>query len=164
MNEKKVVRRRVLIGLEIVCIVLIACLVGAGFALYSLQMRDKDNTITNLTNTVNLAKSSVWVYNQTISQSEDSWTNWTIRANYAGYISVHFYRSNIFNPSAKVVYSYHGINYNQTLEGTTEVFPVMPTNIEISVGNGPHATFYPIGNWTLPIVIVNETVTITYYY
>jgi len=59
MNEKKTVKRRVLFGLEIVCIILIACLIGAGFALYSLQLRDKDNTITNLTNTVNLAKSTI---------------------------------------------------------------------------------------------------------
>ena len=164
MNEKKVVRRKVLMGLEIVCIILIACLVGAGFALYSLQIRDKDNTITNLTDTVNLEKSVVWVNNQTISQPEDSWTNWTIKANYAGYISIHFYRSSVLSPAVRVAYSYNGINYNQTLEGTTEVFPVMPGNIEMSVGNGPHAPMHPLGNELPTVTTVNETVTITYYY
>lgn len=166
MSEKKVVSRRMFIAFEIVCIILLACLVGAT-SLYSLQISDKDNTITSLqsqvndlNNTLNLSKSTVWVNNQTISPPQDSWWNWTFRADYAGYVSVQVYNSTITNPLAEVVYSYHGINYdNQTYVGTSEgaAFPIMPTNIEIRIGNGPHVV--------LPIpMTVNETVTITYYY
>jgi hypothetical protein len=166
MSERKVASRRMFIALEIVCIILLACLVGAT-SLYSLQINDKDNTITslqsqmnNLTNIVSLANSTVWVNNQTISQPQDSWSNWTFKADYAGYVSVQVYDSTILNPSAEVVYSYQGINYDQQKEGTTEAFPVMPTSIEIRVGNGPHVTIYP-ANGVPP---VTETVTITYYY
>jgi hypothetical protein len=164
MNDRKVARRRVFIGLEIACIILIACLVGAAFALYSLQIKDKDNTIANLTDTVNLTKSMIWVDNQTISQPEDSWTNWTIKADYAGYISVQVYNSTILNPATEVVYSYKGINYDQQEEGLTEAFPVMPSNIKISVGNGPHITFHNATTGFPIVLTVNETVTITYYY
>jgi hypothetical protein len=47
MNEKKGVSRRVFIGLEIACVILIACLVGATSS-YSLQISDKDNTISSV--------------------------------------------------------------------------------------------------------------------
>jgi hypothetical protein len=47
MSEKKVVGRRMFIALEIVCIILLACVVGAT-SLYQLQINDKDNTISSL--------------------------------------------------------------------------------------------------------------------
>jgi len=168
MSEKKVVSRRLFIGFEIVCIILAACLVGAT-SLYRWQIDDKDNTIAslqsqmnNLTNIVSLANSTVWVKNQIISQLQDSWHNWTFTADYAGYVSVQVYNSTILNPLAEVAYSYQGIHYDQQTEGTTETFPVMPSSIEISVGNGPHAPFFNASGPTL--ITVTETVTITYYY
>jgi hypothetical protein len=170
MNEKKVVSKRVFIELEIVCIILIACLVGATL-LYSSQVNDKNSQISSLQSqvyelnkTINLSNWDYWVNQETISQPQDSWTNWTFNADYAGYVSVQVYNSTILNPSARVVYAYQDINYDQQEEGPTEAFPVMPSNIKISVGNGPHVTLYN-ATTGLPIVLtVNETVTITYYY
>lgn len=148
--------RGVAIALGIVCIVLIVVL-GVVIVYYEMKINDKDQII-------NLTKSIVWVNNQTISQPQDTWTNWTFRANYAGYVSVQVYNSTTLNPSAKVVYNYNGINYDQQEQGITMAFPIMPSNIEISVGNGPHVTIYD-PKTRLPIVpIVNETVTITYHY
>jgi len=172
MSEKKVVSRRVFIALEIACIILLACLVGAT-SLYQSQINDKDNTITNLqnqvndlNNTLNLAKSTVWVNNQTISQPQNSWSNWTFRADYAGYVSVQVHNSTILNPLADVVYSYHDINYDQqTKVGTIEgvAFPIMPSSIEIRVGNSPSIVIYNASG--VPILVtVTETVAITYYY
>lgn len=173
MSETKVVGRRVSIALEKICIILLACLVGA-ISLHQSQITDKDNTITNLqnqvndlNNTLNLAKSTVWVNNQTITQPQDSWSNWTFNADYAGYVLVQVYNSTITNPLAEVVYSYHGISYDQqTKVGTIEgaAFPIMPSDIEIRVGNGPHVTIYDVETGLPVVLIVNETVSITYYY
>jgi cell division protein FtsL len=73
MSEKKVVGRRVFIALEIVCIILLACLVGAT-SLYQSQINDKDNTISSLslkisqsnTNNTNL-QNQIASLNSTIS-------------------------------------------------------------------------------------------------
>jgi hypothetical protein len=163
MSEKKVVSRRLFIGFEIACIILVACLVGAT-SLYRWQITSLQSQVNDLNNTLNLRKPTVWVNNQIISQPQDSWFNWTFRADYAGYVSVQVYNSTILNPSAEVVYSYHGINYDQQKEGATEVFPAMPSNIEIRVGNGQQMVPFD-AKTGLPIVLtVNETVTITYYY
>jgi hypothetical protein len=156
IKPRKMVRRSVAIALGIVCIVLIAGLGGA-MVYYTMTINDKNQI-------VNLTKSTVWVDNQNISQPQDSWTNWTFKAEYAGYVSVQVYYSTILNPSAEVVYSYQGINYDQQKEGTTEAFPIMPSNIEIRVGNGPHVTLYDAKTGLRIILTVNETVTITYYY
>jgi hypothetical protein len=156
MSESKMVTRGVAIALGIVSIVLTAVL-GVVIAYYEMTINDRDQII-------NLTKSIIWVDNQTISQQQDTWTNWTFRADYAGYVSVQVYNSTILNPSAKVVYNYNGINYDQQEQGMTMAFPVMPSNIEISVGNGPHVTIYD-PKTKLPVVpIVNETVTIAYHY
>lgn len=73
MSEKKVAGRRVFIAFEIVCIILLACLVGAT-SLYQLQINDKDNTISSLnlkisqsnTNNTNL-QNQIASLNSTIS-------------------------------------------------------------------------------------------------
>jgi hypothetical protein len=154
-KPKKMVRRSVAVALGIICVILIAGL-GLVISYNTMAINDRDEI-------VKLTKSTVWVDNQTVIQPQDSWTNWTFKADYAGYISVQVYNSTVF-PSAKVVYSYQGINYDEQKEGATEAFPVMPSNIEIRVGNAPHITFYD-AKTGLPIVLtVNETVTITYYY
>jgi hypothetical protein len=83
--------------------------------------------------------------------------NWTFRADYVGYISVQVYDST-GEASANVVYSYQGNDYNQILTGPTEVFPVMPSNVEIIVYNGPGALM------ATGRELENYTITITYYY
>jgi len=179
MSEKKMVSRSIAFALGIICILLIAGL-GGEMAYYVSTHRHTDSDYdslnsqnTNLNNIINVANSTVWVNNQTISQLQDSWYNWTFSAVYAGYASVQVYNSTILNPLAEAVYNYHGINYDQqmgvgTIEGATIVysayFPIMPSTIEIRVGNGPHVPVYT-GGLTLPTIpVINETVTITYYY
>jgi hypothetical protein len=176
-KPKKMVSRSVAIALGIVCILLIAGLGGA-MAYYVSTHGHTDSDYdslnsqnTNLDNIVKLANSTVWVNNQTISQPQDSWYNWTFTADYAGYASVQVHNSTILNPLAEAVYSYHGVNYDQqmgvgTIEGSAIVFsayfPIMPSTIVIRVGNGPHVPMFNASGPTL--IIVTETVTITYYY
>jgi hypothetical protein len=151
MSEKKIVSRSVAIGLGIICIVLVAGLSSA-IEYYTMTINDRDQI-------VNLTKSTVWVYNQTIfNEPVGQTTDWAFNADYAGYISVQVYNSTA-EPTANVIYYYQGINYNQILIGPTEVFPVMPTSIEIHVGNGPEDNLFVPGG-----LVETYTITITYYY
>jgi hypothetical protein len=167
MSEKKVVGRRVFIALEIVCIILLACLVGAT-SLYQWQINDKDNTITNLqnqlidlTNIVDMDKYATWASDQTINQTVNSYNSWTEETNYAGFVAVQVLSSTTDKTYVEVIYSYYiinsnyGINYDQRIAvGSSGVatFPIEPSYIEIRVGNSNL------------INGANETVTITYYY
>jgi hypothetical protein len=156
IKPKKMVTRNVAIAIGIICIVLGAGL-GSAMVYYTIKINDRDQI-------VNLTKSTLWVNNQTITQPEGSTTNWTFKADYAGYISVQVNNSTV-PPLTEVVYNYQGVNYDQSVEGTTEAFPVMPSNIEIKVGNAPIDV--GIINLTngLPILFAeNFTVSITYYY
>jgi hypothetical protein len=58
MNEKRVPGRRVFIAIEIVCVILLACLVGAT-SLYQSQINDKDYTLTNLQNQVTIQQKAL---------------------------------------------------------------------------------------------------------
>ena len=152
-KPKKMVSRSVAIALGIICIILVAALGAVANTLnsyvashhYTDSAYDAvQNQVSDLTSTLNLYKSTVWVNPQTISQPQDSWYNWTFRADYAGYVSVQVYNSTILNPLAEVVYSYHGIHYDQQTEVGTigrVTFPIMPSSIEIRVGNGPHVRY-----------------------
>jgi hypothetical protein len=163
MSEKKVVGRRVFIALEIVCIILLACLVGAT-SLYQWQINDKDNTITNLqgqvvdlTNIVDMDKYATWANDQTINQTANSYNSWTEEANYAGFVAVQVLSSTTDKTYVEVIYSnyLYGINYDQRIAmGSSGVatFPIEPFYIVIRVGNSNL------------INGANETVTITYYY
>jgi hypothetical protein len=162
-SQKKMVSRNVAVALGIICIILAVGLVGA--------ILDLQNQVNNLNNTLSLAKSTVWVNNQTITLPQDSWHNWTFKAPYAGYVLVQAYDSGI--TKAEVVYSYHGINYDQQTD-VGRAFPIMPSSIEIRVGND--APIYNDSRVSAPInpypynygnnVLLNQilTVTITYYY
>jgi len=66
MNEKKVVSRRLFIALEIVCIILIACLVGATSS-YSWQINNKNNTISSLNSQIASLNTQISDQNNTIS-------------------------------------------------------------------------------------------------
>lgn len=120
------------------------------------QYTNLQNQVTDLNDTVNLAKSIVWVNDQTISQPAHSYTGWTFSANYAGYVSVWVQTSTTTNTYVRVIWSAYGINYDQQITvgtGGTAVFPILPcSDIEIRVGNVNLLTG------------ATETVTITYYY
>jgi hypothetical protein len=153
------VSRNVAVALGIICIILAVSLVGA--------ILDLQNQGNNFTNTLNLAKSTVWVNNQTISLDVNSWYNWTFRAKYAGYVLVQVYPNSTIT-KAEVVYSYDGIGYDlQTDVG--RAFPIMPSSIEIRVGDYPPVTM-PIRNdpYNLsapaPSLWIFLTVAITYCY
>jgi len=115
-----------------------------------------DSEYNDLTDIVNLAKSTIWVNDQTISQPASSYTYWTVSANYAGYVSVQVHTSTTDNTYVRVIYSSHGVNYDHQITvgvSGTAVFPLLPSSsIEIRVGNS---------NWFSG---ATETVTITYYY
>jgi len=127
------------------------------------QIQQLQNTITNLqsqindlNDIVNLAKSTVWVDSQTVSQPANSYAYWRFSAIYAGYVSVYVQTSTTTNTYVRVIYSSHGVNYDNQIgvgTGRTVVFPVLPSStIEIRVGNS---------NW---LDGATETVTITLYY
>jgi len=178
--KKKVVGRTAAIALGITCIILVVGLVGA-VANYTSIISGKDSTIASkdsqigslnsqvssltsqvddLTDTVNLAKSTIWVNDETVSQTAGgfgiSYTYWTVSASYAGYILFNVQSSTTSNTYVRVVYSAYGVNYDTNINvgtGGTAVFPVLPSsNIQVEVGNGN---------------LINgatETLTITYHY
>jgi hypothetical protein len=167
VNEKKMVSRNVGIALGIISIVLAAGLVGA-IANYTSIVNWKDGTISSLNSQVSdlnnvlyLGNSTVWVDHQMVSQSSSNYTSWNFHALYAGIIVVH-YTSSTLNTYVQVIYYYqmplhpdYSINYNQQIGegyGGVATFPIVPSNIEIRVGN------------TNTVDNATETVTVTYYY
>jgi predicted PurR-regulated permease PerM len=172
-SEKKVVSRRVAIGLVIACIVLLSGLIGA-----ILVMSDKDSKISALNEQItsrdviisslntrvanltiyeviaNLDGSATWVDSETVRVEAGYETVWNATANYAGYVSVEISSSTIANAYVRMTYSSFGVDYdNQTPLGgsRTVVFPVLPASIQISLGNPG-------------ITAANATVTIIYHY
>lgn len=183
MSEKKVISRNVAIALGIIAIILSVGLVGAITNYTSIisskdniiatqnseisnlenQITNKDsqiaslqNRVNNLNDIVNLAKSTVWVDSQTVSQPAGSYVYWTVSASYAGYVSVWVQTSTTTNTYVRVIYSAYDVNYDHQIgvgTGGTAVFPLLPcSSIEIRVGN------------TNLLSGATETVTITYHY
>jgi hypothetical protein len=115
---------------------------------------------TNLSNIVNLANSTVWVNDATVSQPAGglgtSYTSWSESASYAGYVSITVLSSTTGSTYANVVYSVYGVNYDNPINvGTsgTAYFPVLPSSsITVEVGNKNMVNG------------ATETVTITYHY
>jgi hypothetical protein len=122
----------------------------------SSQNTNLQNQVNDLTDTLNLGKSTIWVNNQPISEPASSYVAWNFAANYAGYLSVWVKTSSSTTTYVRVIYSSHGVNYdNQITVGTggTAVFPILPSgSIEVRVGNTNLITGH------------TQTVTITYYY
>jgi uncharacterized protein YoxC len=122
------------------------------------QITSLQNQVNDLTNTVNLAKSTVWVDDQTVSQPASSYTTWTpaFSASYAGYVSIWVQTSTTTNTYVRVIYSAYGVNYDHQIgvgTGGTAVFPLLPcSTIEIRVGNSNLFSG------------ATETVTVTYHY
>jgi hypothetical protein len=168
-QEKKAVGRADAIALGIICIIL-----AVGFVVavvnYTSIIGGKDNTITSLSSQISslqsqvndlvditsLAKSTVWVSNEAVNQPSGSYDYWARSASYAGYVWVNVQTSTTTNTYVRVIYSSHGVNYDNHIEvgtGGTAVFPILPaSNIEIRVGN------------TNLFNAASETVSITYYY
>jgi hypothetical protein len=112
---------------------------------------------TNLNNITNLADSIVWENNDSIQQPAGQYTNWTESVNYAGYVSVWVQSSDVTSTHVAVSYSAYGVSFNQEIVvsvGGTAVFPILPSNITVFVGNGNLG--FEGG--------ASETVTITYFY
>mgnify|MGYP001569533870 CR=1 FL=1 len=139
-----------------------AWLDGNESALYQAQnwlngnVTNLQSQVNNLTSIVNLANSTVWLNDQTISQPHGSSTSWTESANYAGYVSIFVLSSTTNMTYARVLYSVDGVNYDNTVGvGASGIvyFPVLPSSsITTEVGNNN------------AVVGATETVTITYYY
>jgi cell division protein FtsL len=71
VNEKKMVRRSVAIALGIICIVLVAGLVG-GFGYFILTINDKDNTISSLNTQISSKDSQISQLNTQISDQNNT--------------------------------------------------------------------------------------------
>jgi hypothetical protein len=76
-----------------------------------------------------------------VSQPAGSYTNGTpaFSASYVGYVTVQVFTSTTDKTYARVIYSSHGVNYDNQIgvgTGGTTVFPVLPTSsIDIKIGN-----------------------------
>jgi len=152
LNERKVVRRSVAVGLGIACILLIAGLGGAmAYYVSTHHHADADydslsTQNTNLYNIVNLASSTVWVNDTTVTQTANNYTSWYFSANYSGYALVNVQTSTAETTYAEAIYSAYGINYNNTITvGTsgTAAFPVLfaPLAYMITAGKDDKAVF-----------------------
>ena len=143
MNEtkpKKLVSRNVSFALGIICIALVAGLVGSVLS-YSSRISSLNSKLNDLNYNINLAKSTEWVENQIVSQPAGAYSSWVFQAQYAGYIAVWLF-SDTNETYLRVIYTSRVmslISYdNQVNVGTndTVLFPILPSNgIEIRVGN-----------------------------
>jgi hypothetical protein len=165
MNARKIV------GIGVPVILLITCLILArawsdanqNFDSYvefhhhhNSEFDDLQMQLRELNDTLNLKKSTVWVDNQTISQSASDYTSWTFSPSYAGYLEIWLSSATTSNTYVEVLvpsgYGVPPIRINLTAEHE-ENFPVLPfAPVEIRVGNTN-----TVGNAT-------ETVTVTYHY
>jgi hypothetical protein len=150
-GEKEVVRRNVAIALGIICIVLVAGLVGA-LAYYTLIINDKDNTISSLTNQKSVLQDQVFnlsgilnindfrvlddTYDEFIHPNS-YWVAPVTQLTYAGFVDVYCLST---SPATYVelIYSSRGYPFDNKVVVGKEgfaVFPVLPSsNIEIRFG------------------------------
>jgi hypothetical protein len=124
---------------------------------YTSQITYLQAQIADLNSMLNLEKSTIWVSHQTVSQPRAEYSSWTNTTSYAGYISVNVESSTTEKTWVWVIYSSHGVSYSELVDagsGGIFRFPVLPSSIEIRVGNSN----------TWPADGATETVTITYYF
>lgn len=124
-------------------------------ALRDSQILSLENQVNNLTEIINLEKYVVLVDHETVNQPPGSYVYWNFSVNYAGYINVTIHSSTTVNTYVRVIWSSHGVNYNEIIRvgiSGTAFFPVLPGNIEVRVGN------------TNLLNGATEVVTITYHY
>jgi uncharacterized coiled-coil protein SlyX len=111
--------------------------------------------VKDLSDIVILVKSTVLVRNQTVYVPAGSYHIFSCSATFAGYLSVDVQTANTTNAYVRVIYYSYGVNFDQQIDvgtGGTAVFPILPSRVEIYVGN------------TNLINRATETVTITYHY
>ncbi len=169
MSEKRVVRRSIAITLGIICIISLVSLFGTIVAYWSM-MNEKDkeisslriegtnlqNNLTDLNNTIALAKSEQWFTNYPLTIMPNSDFTILHPAYYAGYISVQVESSTTNRTYVQVYYNSHGLNYSNRVTvgvGETVSFPVLPSqDLEIIFGREN------------PNEKTDITVTVTYHY
>jgi cell division protein FtsL len=178
--EKRVVDRNVVITLGVACILLAISLIGAGAiclsqnsqittlqnktsllktAASSLEtaVSDAEGKIVELRSMIDLQNSTVLVYSETVDQQAGSYRFWSLRVDFAGYVSVNVPMSTSTTTYVEVLWSARGVMYDDTIivgANGTAVFPVLPTNVEVRIGNTDSANG--------PAVLA--TVTVTFYY
>jgi hypothetical protein len=151
------VSRSIAITLGLVCIVLIALM-----AYFTVNLQ---NQVNNLTEIVNLEKSTVWVDGGTVditplpSYEGKGPPAYEEKASFAGYVSVQV--SSQYNVVVEVSYLCQGVSYYNSIivskSGTT-TFPVLPpSNISFNIYLTQSVPFVLNG----PLY---ANVTITYYY
>jgi cell division protein FtsL len=167
-KPRKVVGRGVVIAIGAVCVLLIAGLIGA-FAYYvtvvNSEIADKNNTISQLNSqiaaqnnqindlnaTVNLAKSTAWMYGLYLNFYQRGGVT-HFQADYAGYVLAVASSSSAFNVSVELSYTLsNGISYDRTAyigsesssgsSGNSAGFPILPSEVEVNVTNlSPYAS------------------------
>jgi hypothetical protein len=189
------VRKSVAIALGTVCIILGALLVGTTIYFTSTindTINQKDSMIRDLNDTLNLMKYTIWVNNQTVTQTAGNYTSWKFMdgAESAGYFEVlttsttnNTYVEVIYNTTAQIgfeeddTYHYMGTppdfafyqyNYDQRINVSSfETISVFPLLLEPSwmsqVHSGTSLVEIRIGN-TNTVDNATETVLVTYYY
>jgi predicted PurR-regulated permease PerM len=173
MSEKIMVRRSVAVALGVICIVLVAGLVGA-FAYYvtvvNSEIVDRDRTISSLNSQVtnlqddfaNFRSLNVMVVlkNQTVITQDEEF-GWDFTFQYSGYILVNVTSTSYFT-TVRVGWLNYGFQYldQRTIRygGGNQLFPIVasPQNW---MGAGVWINFGTPANTTN-----TATVTVTYYY
>ena len=101
---------------------------------------------------VNLQKSQVLLDNQQIIPQEGYFIYWNFEIQYAGYLQVKLETSNSTNNYVEVVYSSHGVEYDELqpiIAGGSAYFPVLPSTVQIRIGTTVLETF--TGNATVTL-------------
>ena len=110
MKLGKMASRNVVIALGIICIILAASLVGTTVYLASTvngknsTINQEDSVIADLNDTLNLQKHTIWVDNQTVNQTPDSYNSWVFTVNVSGYVLV-FTETPTNNAYVRVIYN-----------------------------------------------------------
>jgi hypothetical protein len=178
MSEKQVVSRSVASALGIICIILTALVAYFTVTVISAQnsynnlqdenkqlqtwlagnITDLQNQVNNLTDILNLRKSTIW-YNGTLHIVPLlELTSLEENAPYAGYVSVQVSSSQSNETIVEVVYANQVLRYDNSISlgsSGTAVFPVLPSGMVI---------YFAPPEFMGSSFSYTATVTITYYY
>jgi hypothetical protein len=119
------------------------------------QVTSLQSDKTDLNAIISLQDSTVWMNNQVVQQQAGTYIPYSYTANYPGYVKVQV-QSTTNSQYVEVIWSANGVNYdNKIVVGAsgTAVFPVLPSSLQIRIGNG---------NIISPGA--SATTSITYYY
>ena len=115
MSEKKMIRRDIAVILGIICVILVASIVGT-FTLLSAQVKDLHTQVNDLSGIVNFQKTETWLSNKTLTINPNQNASEYFYAPLGGNIEVIGYvqpvlpNSHWINLSWVVVYHYHPVN------------------------------------------------------